>query len=42
MVLLTQYVMNAYQRGLVLATEETPNNSNKTDCFSYKGEWANV
>ena len=26
----------------VIATEETPNSSNKTERFGYKGEWANV
>ena len=29
-------------RRVVLATEGTPNSSNKTKHFSYKGEWTNV
>ena len=45
MAFVTQYIKNAYQKddgNAVLATEGTSNNSNKTDCFSYKGEWTNV
>ena len=39
--LVTQY-MNACQGNGILATEGTPDSSNKTGCFSYKGEWANT
>ena len=43
--LVTQHIMNACQEdsgNAVLATEETPNSSNKTECFSCKVEWANA
>ena len=43
--LVTQHTLNNSQEDLgntVLATEETPNSSYKTECFSYKGEWVNV
>ena len=45
MALVTQHVMDTCQEdydNIVLATEGTPDNSNKTGCFSYNGEWANV
>ena len=45
MTLVTQQIENACQEdqgNVVLATEGTPDISNKTECFSYKGEWVNV
>ena len=38
--LVTYHIMNACQENVVLATEGTPNSSNKTKHFSYKVEWA--
>ena len=45
MALLTQHAMNAYQENygnVILATKGVPNSSNKTEHFSYKGEWTNL
>ena len=45
MALVTQQVMNACQEDLgnvVIATEGTPDSSNKTERFTYKGQWVNV
>ena len=45
MVLVTQHIKNACQKdngNAVLATKRTPNNSNKMEHLSYKGEWANT
>ena len=44
MALVTQHVMNICQEDLgnaILATEETPDSSNKREQFSYRGEWVN-
>ena len=43
--LVTQLIVNACQKdysNAVLAIERTTDSSNKTEHFSYKGEWANV
>ena len=43
--LVAQHVMSAYHEdkcNAVLATKGTPDSSNKTKHFSYKGEWVNV
>ena len=43
--LVIQYVVNACQEdqnNAVVATEGTPNSSNKTEHFSYKGAWVNT
>ena len=43
--LVTQHIINACQEdkgNAVLATEGTPDSSNKLECFSYKGEWVNA
>ena len=43
--LVTQRVVNTYQEdqgNAVLAAEGTLNRSNKTECSSYKGRWANA
>ena len=42
MAVVTQHAMNACQEDsgdVVLATERTPNNSNKMEHFIYKGKW---
>ena len=43
--LVTQNVVNACKKGrgnMVLATEGTPNSSNKTECIGYKGQRVNA
>ena len=43
--LVTQHVVNACQEekgNIIVATEGTPDSSNKTEHFSYKGEWVNA
>ena len=40
-----QHIMNSCQENqgnTVIATEGTPDSSNKTERFSYKGEWVNA
>ena len=45
MALVTQHIVYACQEDLgnmVLTTEGTPDSSNKTEHFRYKGEWENT